>query len=172
MSMNYLVYKIAMVGNGGVGKSTYIQRLKGVEFDPRYQPTIGVEVHPIRLHTNKAVVTFNMWDTASQEKFGGFRDGYYIGMDAAIIMASYSSKTSIQDCSTWERDLKRVNTNVPIVHVVNKVDIRDGSISEEYIRENNITDHFPISAKNEKDLYAPLLHLAKILMNDNDIFLV
>ena len=40
--------------------------------------TLGVEVHPLRFHTNRGEIIFNVWDTAGQEKFGGLRDGYYI----------------------------------------------------------------------------------------------
>lgn len=40
--------------------------------------TLGVEVHPLSFHTNRGQVSFNVWDTAGQEKFGGLRDGYYI----------------------------------------------------------------------------------------------
>lgn len=40
--------------------------------------TLGVEVHPLSFHTNRGTITYNVWDTAGQEKFGGLRDGYYI----------------------------------------------------------------------------------------------
>ena len=35
-------------------------------------------MHPLRFHTNRGEIIFNVWDTAGQEKFGGLRDGYYI----------------------------------------------------------------------------------------------
>ena len=40
--------------------------------------TLGVEVHPLKFHTNRGEMVFNVWDTAGQEKYGGLRDGYYI----------------------------------------------------------------------------------------------
>lgn len=40
--------------------------------------TLGVEVHPLRFHTTRGEICFNVWDTAGQEKYGGLRDGYYI----------------------------------------------------------------------------------------------
>ena len=40
--------------------------------------TLGVDVHPLKFHTNHGPLVFNVWDTAGQEKFGGLRDGYYI----------------------------------------------------------------------------------------------
>lgn len=49
------------------------------EFEKKYVATIGVEVHPLDFHTTRGKIRFNVWDTAGQEKFGGLRDGYYIG---------------------------------------------------------------------------------------------
>src|SRR3546814_6111230 len=65
------VYKIALVGDGGVGKTTYVKRMLTGEFEKKYVATLGVEVHPLRFRTNYGPVIFNMWDTAGQEKFGG-----------------------------------------------------------------------------------------------------
>lgn len=48
------------------------------EFEKKYEPTIGVEVHPLDFTTNRGKIRFYCWDTAGQEKFGGLRDGYYI----------------------------------------------------------------------------------------------
>ncbi len=45
------------------------------EFEKKYIPTLGVEVHPLKFATNCGVICFNVWDTAGQEKMGGLRDG-------------------------------------------------------------------------------------------------
>ena len=41
--------------------------------------TLGVEVRHLKFATNFGEIIFDVWDTAGQEKFGGLRDGYYIG---------------------------------------------------------------------------------------------
>ena len=69
-------FKIVVVGDGGVGKTTYIKRHLTGEFERRYIATIGVEVHPMAFYTNYGPVKFNVWDTAGQEKLSGLRDGY------------------------------------------------------------------------------------------------
>lgn len=65
-----------LVGDGGVGKTTFVKRHLTGEFEKKYVATLGVEVYPLRFHTNCGVIQFNVWDTAGQEKFGGLRDGY------------------------------------------------------------------------------------------------
>ncbi len=71
-------FKLVLVGDGGVGKTTFVKRHLTGEFEKKYVATLGVEVHPLVFHTNRGPLRFNVWDTAGQEKFGGLRDGYYI----------------------------------------------------------------------------------------------
>merc|ERR1719287_186230 len=71
-------FKCLLVGDGGVGKTTFVKRHLTGEFEKKYVATIGVEVHAMPFDTNRGRLIFNVWDTAGQEKFGGLRDGYYI----------------------------------------------------------------------------------------------
>ena len=68
-------FKLLLVGDGGVGKTTFVKRHLTGEFEKKYIATVGVEVHPLQFHTNRGALQFNVWDTAGQEKFGGLRDG-------------------------------------------------------------------------------------------------
>ncbi len=65
-----------LVGDGGVGKTTFVKRHLSGEFEKKYVPTLGAEVHPIPWTTSHGNLVFNVWDTAGQEKYAGLRDGY------------------------------------------------------------------------------------------------
>lgn len=69
-------YKLVLVGDGGVGKTTFVKRHLTGEFEKKYIATLGVEVHPMVFYTTLGEVRMNVWDTAGQEKLGGLRDGY------------------------------------------------------------------------------------------------
>jgi GTP-binding nuclear protein Ran len=69
-------FKLVFVGDGGVGKTTFVKRHLTGEFERRYIATVGVEVHPMVFFTNRGQIRFNVWDTAGQEKLSGLRDGY------------------------------------------------------------------------------------------------
>ena len=80
-------FKCVLVGDGGVGKTTYIKRHETGNFEKTYVrrcanrsfnllATRGAEVHVLTFNTSCGPITFNCWDTAGQEKFGGLRDGY------------------------------------------------------------------------------------------------
>ena len=69
-------FKLVLVGDGGVGKTTFVKRHKTGEFEKKYVATVGAEVHPMDFTTNRGKIVFNVWDTAGQEKYAGLRDGY------------------------------------------------------------------------------------------------
>jgi GTP-binding nuclear protein Ran len=69
-------YKLVLVGDGGVGKTTFVKRHETGEFEKKYIATLGVEVHPMNFFTTRGMVRFMVWDTAGQEKLSGLRDGY------------------------------------------------------------------------------------------------
>jgi GTP-binding nuclear protein Ran len=105
--VDYPSFKLVIVGDGGTGKTTFVKRHLTGEFEKKYEPTIGVEVHPLDFTTNCGKIRFYCWDTAGQEKFGGLRDGYYIHGQCAIIMFDVTSRLTYKNVPTWHRDLCR-----------------------------------------------------------------
>lgn len=70
-------FKLVLLGDGGVGKTTFVKRHLTGEFEKKYIATLGVEVHLLKFYTNFGTILFNVWDTAGQEKYGNLRDNYY-----------------------------------------------------------------------------------------------
>eukprot|EP00478_Filoreta_tenera_P001717 GABV01001753.1.p2 GENE.GABV01001753.1~~GABV01001753.1.p2 ORF type:complete len:246 (-),score=97.06 GABV01001753.1:26-688(-) len=162
-------YKLILVGDGGVGKTTFVKRHRTGEFEKKYVPTLGVEVHPIQFYTNLGQIVFNCWDTAGQEKFGGLRDGYYINGNAAIIMFAVTSRVTYKNVPVWHRDMTRVCENIPICLCGNKVDIKDRKVKPKHIlfhRKKPNMQYYDISAKSNYNFEKPFLWLARKLTKD------
>jgi GTP-binding nuclear protein Ran len=162
-------FKLILVGDGGVGKTTFVKRHLTGEFEKKYVATLGVEVHPLLFHTNRGAIKFNVWDTAGQEKFGGLRDGYYIQGQCAIIMFDVTSRITYKNVPNWHRDLTRVCENIPIVLTGNKVEIKDRKVKAKQItfhRKKNL-QYYDISAKSNYNFEKPFLWLARKLSGDN-----
>jgi GTP-binding nuclear protein Ran len=164
-------FKLVLVGDGGVGKTTFVKRHLTGEFEKKYVATLGVEVHPLAFTTNRGPITFNVWDTAGQEKFGGLRDGYYIQGQCAIIMFDVTSRITYKNVPTWHKDLVRVCENIPIVLCGNKVDIKDRKVKAKAItfhRKKNL-QYYDISAKSNYNFEKPFLWLARKLAGDQNL---
>eukprot|EP01084_Bolivina_argentea_P291886 501715_1 len=167
-------FKLVLVGDGGVGKTTFVKRHLTGEFEKKYVATLGVEVRPLVFHTNRGPIKFNVWDTAGQEKFGGLRDGYYIQGQCAIIMFDVTSRITYKNVPNWHRDLSRVCENIPIVLCGNKVEIKDRKVKAKQItfhRKKNL-QYYDISAKSNYNFEKPFLWLAKKLVGDNNLMFV
>lgn len=167
-------FKLLLVGDGGVGKTTFVRRHLTGEYEKRYVPTVGVEIHPLEFSTNLGPIVFNVWDTAGQEKFGGLRDGYYIQGECAIIMFDVCSRITYKSVPTWHRDITRVCENIPIVLCANKVDVKDRKVKARainYHRKKNL-QYYEISAKANRNFEKPFVWIAKKLSGDNNLHFV
>jgi GTP-binding nuclear protein Ran len=167
-------FKLILVGDGGVGKTTFVKRHLTGEFEKKYVATLGVEVHPLPFTTNRGKLKFNVWDTAGQEKFGGLRDGYYIQGQCAIVMFDVTSRITYKNVPNWHRDLTRVCENIPIVLCGNKVEIKDRKVKAKQItfhRKKNL-QYYDISAKSNYNFEKPFLWLARKLSGDNQLHFV
>lgn len=160
MASQVNTYKLVLVGDGGVGKTTWMKKIRSGDFEKKYVATLGVEVHPVRFETTDGQhFCFNVWDTAGQEKLGGLRDGYYIGGDCAIAVHDLTSDTTFANVDNWLNDVKRVCNRdgkvIPIVCVGNKRDCKTST------RKHALE----ISTKedNKTELLQPFLALARFL---------
>lgn len=167
-------YKLVLVGDGGVGKTTFVKRHLTGEFEKKYIATQGVEVSSLVFFTNYGPIKFNIWDTAGQEKLGGLREGYYIGADCAIIMFDVTSRITYKNVPKWYKDLTRICENIPMVLVGNKVDAKDRKVKARQItfhRKRNL-QYYDVSAKSNYQFEKPFLFLMKRLVNDVNLDLV
>ncbi|KAF8819167.1 GTP-binding nuclear protein ran/tc4 [Cardiosporidium cionae] len=167
-------FKLVLVGDGGVGKTTLVKRHLTGEFEKKYIPTLGVEVRLLKFQTNVGLINFNVWDTAGQEKFGGLRDGYYIGGHCAILMFDVTSRITYKNIPNWYRDIVRVCDEIPIVLVGNKVDVKDRQVKARQIqfhRKRNL-QYYDISARSNFNFEKPFLWIARRLTKRNDLVFV
>jgi GTP-binding nuclear protein Ran len=120
--------KIVLIGDGQVGKTTFVNMLMGKYYSINYKATLGVEVHPI-MRGNKC---YNIWDCAGQDMFRGLVDGYYVQAQGAIIMCDPTNLESVQHVEKWAKEFKRiVGEDIPIVYVINKSEILPNDFNDE-----------------------------------------
>jgi len=111
--------KIVLIGDSKVGKTTFLNLLKGEGYTYSHIPTLGVEVVPIR-RGNKC---FNVWDCSGNE-YKGLGNGYYNQAQGAIVMCDPTNVESIENVEKWAKEFKEVvGENASIVYVVNKSEL-------------------------------------------------
>ncbi|OEH75194.1 GTP-binding nuclear protein ran [Cyclospora cayetanensis] len=159
-------FKLILVGDGGVGKTTLVKRHLTGEFEKKYIPTLGVEVRPLRFSTNFGPIVFNVWDTAGQEKFGGLRDGYYIkvGLGCGVCLEARRTVFGVRFEGTGSAD-----SVFEVLWSDNYawVDVKDRQVKARVIqfhRKKNL-QYYDISARSNYNFEKPFLWLARRLTN-------
>ncbi|KAA6371327.1 MAG: putative RAN, Ras superfamily GTPase, partial [Streblomastix strix] len=87
-------FKLVLLGDSGVGKSTFVIKHQTHKLEDRYIATIGVDIRNLTLYTNRGPITFNMYDIAGQDSFQGQHDDYYANAKCAILMFDVMSQQS------------------------------------------------------------------------------
>ena len=131
-----------MLGDGGVGKTTFVKRHQTGEFQKKYIATLGAEEYPLEFTTNRGPITFNVMDKAGQEKM---QDGFCIHGECAIIMFDVTSRISYKNVPTWYKEITRICQHIPIVICGNKIDVKDRKIKAKAItfhRKHNLQVSF------------------------------
>lgn len=167
-------FKVVLVGDGGVGKTAFVHRHLGKDFLTPYIATMGVEVRGLRFYTSVGEVILNIWDTAGQEKFGGYREGYYNGVDAALIMFDVTAKCTYRSVPKWYSDIRMIGPDIPIVLTGNKIDCKSRVVKPKDInfhREVNL-QYYDISVKSNYNADKPFLYLIRRLLGDDSIYFV
>lgn len=160
-------HKIVFVGDGGVGKTTFLKLHQTGEFEKKYIATMGVDVTPLPFSTNKGDLTLNIWDCAGQEKFSGMHHEYWVESKAAVVFFDVTSRVSYKNARSWIAELRaKMGAEYPIVLVGNKVDCKDRRVRPRDItlhRETGCIAYYDISAKSNYNFEKPFLAILRHL---------
>lgn len=159
-------FKCVLVGDSGVGKTTFLKRHLTGEFQEQHVPTLGVEVHPLVFSTTRGKIRFVVWDTAGKEEYHGLGDGHYAHADCAIVMFDVTSLTTYEKALFLRQDLFWKCGNIPIVLCGNKSDMLDPNISQTLRVSVLDPKYYEISAKNLLRFEKPFRLLASYIFDD------
>lgn len=159
-------FKICILGDGGVGKTSYVVKLRINKFYQMYVPTLGVEVHPLIFNTNVGEIIVNAWDLSGQEKYSGDQKSYLKGGDGAIVMFDVTNPTSLKNVSLWEEKLENSPINTSnVIKVGTKVDLP---------MNDEVKDHkeyYPIISKSGEGCIEAMEGLLSKLMKERVVIL-
>lgn len=120
--------KVVIVGNGGVGKSSMIQRYCKGTFTKDYKKTIGVDFLERQIDVDGEDVRLMLWDTAGQEEFDAITKAYYRGAQACVLAFSTTDRDSFEAAHSWKLKVENECGEIPTVIVQNKIDLLDESV--------------------------------------------
>ncbi|WP_207561639.1 Rab family GTPase [Sulfurimonas aquatica] len=144
------IYKVVMVGDFGVGKTSLVQRFVDNSFSEEYLSSIGVSISKKLLHT-KIDSTAMLWDIEGRTEQKSIFKQYLLGAKAFIIVADLTCESSIRALPNHIKLCLSSSKDAPICIALNKNDLETNiKISIESLRKlsDNIINIYKTSAKS------------------------
>ncbi|XP_070607741.1 ras-related protein Rab-38 [Erythrolamprus reginae] len=174
------LYKLLVIGDLGVGKTSVIKRYVHRNFSPHYRATIGVDFALKVLSWDaETVVRLQLWDIAGQERFGNMTRVYYREAVGAFIVFDVTRPATFEAVAKWKQDLDTKLTLpngqlVPTVLLANKCDqgqellVNNGFKMDQFCNDNGFVGWFETSAKENINIEEAARCLVKhIISSDN-----
>ena len=168
-------YKIILVGDPGVGKTSIMTKFVSNEFQNTYLSTIGVEFKSKEIHiNNNTCARLKIWDTCGQEKFRAITRQYFKNSEGVFVVFDLTNKETIKKLDIWMKDIKdNIDNDYFIFLIGNKSDVkeRDLTIAEEakQFAINKKINYYEVSAKTGSGIYNIFEKMASKLINKKKI---
>ena len=123
-SDNFINFKIIIVGDSGVGKSSLLKRAVQNKFDGNYQATIGFEFLLMHFNVNDLKLKLQIWDTCGQEMYRSLVQGFYRNTSLALVVYDINQKKTYESLDIWLKDIRQhTEQELPIFIAGNKSDL-------------------------------------------------
>jgi small GTP-binding protein len=109
--MSDLKYKVCVLGDAGVGKTTLTHRYMEGIFEERYALTIGMEFYLKKLEVNGQKITLQIWDFAGEEKFRFLLPGAINGASGTLFLFDITRYKTFNNLKNWLTVFKETNRN-------------------------------------------------------------
>jgi len=170
MASRKLLFKICVVGDGGIGKSTMVQRLTTGKFIPQ-RITIGTDLATIKIQIDDSVsANLQIWDFAGERRFRIFLPNYARGATGCLLCYDITRRTSFDSLEEWYNIVKNNAVNPVFILVGEKLDLADirrsveSSQAEEFKESHKIHQFFETSSKNAENNKKIFETLTKLIL--------
>lgn len=118
-------FKVCLIGDGYVGKTSIRRKYIGEGFRSNYIPTLGVDFAQKITSTEDGNTRLVIWDIAGQSQFQSLRKRYYEGCSGLILVYSVVDRESFDNATKWLVEAHGYMQKFPVLIIVaNKIDLR------------------------------------------------
>jgi Ras-related protein Rab-7A len=121
------MFKVIVIGNSNVGKTSIVNRFVGDRFDPNYKATIAADFQTKILQIKGNEIRLQIWDLVGMDtNFSGINRSFCRNSSGAIFVGDLSDPRSIEICAEWKmqvEDILEGDSPIPMFLCGNKVDI-------------------------------------------------
>jgi len=152
------IFKIILLGDSGVGKTSLLTRYTENRFDRISEATIGIEMGSRNMIIDDKIIKLRIWDTAGQERFRSIIKSYYRDASVVIFVYDVTDRNSFENIQMWlEIYRNEVQHNTPqflyligtkldqIPHTITAHDVITKEEADNYAKNRNMIQSIQIS---------------------------
>ena len=174
------VFKICLIGDGGVGKTCIARRLCCDTFDTNTQLTIGIDFYtydiPIIVRGNKNKVRLSIWDFGGQEQFKKLFKYYINGANGIFLVFDLLKMETLIKLDWWYDNLIEYNLHDrPKVLIGTKLDLVkkkqkvDELTVENFLEKHDEKDFLKTSSKENTNILHSFKEMTKKIMDSHEL---
>jgi small GTP-binding protein len=162
-------FKVSVIGEYAVGKTSLIKRYMTNTFDEGYKATLGAAISTFDTTVDGNEVSLQVWDLAGQNPFRKVRHQYLFGSDFAVAVFDLTRRESLDALAEWVADVRSADPEAICILVGNKSDL----VEEREVRQGDArtvakqlktTEYMETSAKDGTNIGELFQAIAKALV--------
>ena len=174
MRTSDILFKICIFGDGGVGKTTLLNRYLTGLFKDDSGITIGVDFHLKKLDIEGKRISLQIWDFAGEDRFRFLLPSYIMGASGGIFMYDITRYSSLKNFQDWLSVVDKGSIGeperIPILMVGSKLDLKDRrAVSSqdalELAKSNGLYSYIECSAKTGENVEEVFNEIARVMMH-------
>ena len=140
------LFKILLLGDAGVGKTSLMRRFTEDVFNRTYISTIGIDFKVRTIEMKGKRVRLQIWDTAGQERFHAIGVSYYRTAMGIILVYDIARRQSFDNIAKWLRNIDEcAKADVVKLLVGNKSDLQETARAVKREEGEKLADEFGMS---------------------------
>ena len=147
-------FKILLLGDASVGKTSFTKRYCYNIFNPSERLTIGVDFHVKTVEMNNKRIKLQLWDIGGEQRFRFLLPTYCLGANAAFLLYDITRPNTLDNISEWMTIVRQKGGTIPIMLVGSKLDLdqTQRKVQRDYgiqiAEKNEMASFVEISAKD------------------------
>ncbi|XP_046890340.1 EF-hand calcium-binding domain-containing protein 4B [Hypomesus transpacificus] len=167
------LFKVVLVGNSSVGKTSLLRRFCDDLFYPGTAATVGIDYSVKTITVDSSQVALQMWDTAGQERYRSITKQFFRKADGVVVMYDITSEQSFTAVRQWLTSVQEgAGEDIPIMLLGNKTDKESEREVQGRVGKKLAKDHqlifYECSACSGHNVVDSMVHLARVLKEQED----
>jgi len=147
-------FKILLLGDASVGKTSFTKRYCYNIFNPSERLTIGVDFHVKTIELNNKTIKLQIWDVGGEERFRFLLPTYCLGANAAFLLYDTTRPATLDNIPEWTSIVRQKGGKIPMMLCGSKIDLEKTQrevpreLGIQIAEKNDLSSFVEVSAKD------------------------